>query len=125
MTDKRIETAQDAVEHLADCVGPVPPPRGLKAGRRSGMGGVAALALLLAAAAAAAWWMQIRSPAAVPTSAPASAPNEAGVVVERLRIRGRSVQAKVEQLPEAGAVIVTMAEDEDEPSVTEPGGEGS
>ena len=116
MTDHRIDAAQEAVEQLANSVGPVPPPRGLKAGRRSGMGGVAALALLLAAAASVAWWMRSPAPAPVP------APEEAGVVVEYLRIGGRSVQAKVEQLPEAGAVMVTMAEDADESSVPEPGG---
>ena len=128
MTDRRIDAVQDAVEQLADSVGPMPPPRGLKAGRRSGMGGVSALALLLAAAAAT-WWIQLQSPATVPVTVPAtvptSAPNEVGVVVEHLRIRGRSVQAKVERLPDAGAVMVTMAENADDSPVPEPAGEGS
>ena len=124
MTDRRIDAAQDAVEQLADSVGPMPPPRGLKAGRRSGMGGVSALALLLAAAAAT-WWIQLQSPATVPATVPTSAPNEVGVVVEHLRIRGRSVKAKVERLPDAGAVMVTMAENADDSSVPEPAGEGS
>jgi hypothetical protein len=124
MMDQRIDAAQEAVEQLANSVGPVPPPRGLKAGRRPGMGGVA-LAVLLAAAVSVAWWMQMQSPTPALVPAPASASEGAGVVVEHLRIRGRSVQAKVERLPEAGAVMVTVAEDAEESSVPEPDGEDS
>ena len=103
MKDQRMDAAKDAVEKLANSVGPVPPPRGLRAGSRPGRGGAAVLALLLAAVALAAWWMRGAAPG--PDPAPVAVSEEAGVVVEHLRINGRSVQAKVERLPEAGPLL--------------------
>ena len=125
MKDQRMDAAKDAVEQMANSVGPVPPPRGLRAGRRPGRGGAAVLALLLAAVALAAWWMRGAAPAPGPDPAPVAVSEEAGVVVEHLRINGRSVQAKVERLPEAGAVMVTMVKDASAPSTPEPEGEDS
>ena len=103
----RTDPGRRAVDTLAASVKPPGPPRGLRAGRAvRPVPALAVVTLIVGGIALAAWWA-LRDGEELPAASDAAAT----VVVEHLRVRGRPVQARVEELPAAGAVVVTIAEE--------------